>query len=132
MKRKNEAGATPAEQPMGKRKALRKSREERREEVLRPCPYLGYDHDQLGAYLMERGAFRIAEAEFRRAVWFNPYEASFKTHLAASLFWQGRCGEAKDWIAKALTQRPGDKEAERWRAKIEKELAQDNSGEKHS
>jgi len=117
---------------MGKRKALKKSREERREDVLRPCPYLGYDHDQLGAYLMERAAFRIAEAEFRRAVWLNPYEASFKTHLAASLYCQERCAEAREWIAKALEQRPADKEAERLRAKIEKELAQDTSGERHS
>ena len=117
---------------MGKRKALKKSREERREDVLRPCPYLGYDHDQLGAYLMERAAFRIAEAEFRRAVWLNPYEASFKTHLAASLYCQGRNSEAKDWIAKALAQRPGDKEAERVRATIEKELALDTSRGKRS
>jgi len=117
---------------MGKRKALKKSREEIREEALRPCPYLGYDHDQLGAYLMERAAFRIAEAEFRRAVWLNPFEASFKAHLGGSLYCQGHNDEAKDWIAKALTQRPGDKEAVRLRAKIEKELAQDTSGEKHS
>ena len=109
-----------------------RDRDERREDALRPCPYLGYDHDQLGAYLMERAAFRIAEAAFRRAVWLNPYEASFKTHLAASLYCQGRNGEAKDWIAKALAQRPGDKEAERVRATIEKELALDTSGGKHS
>ena len=116
---------------MRRKKAASKSREERREEALRPCPYLGYDHDQLGAYLMEREAFHIAEAAFRRAIWLNPYEPSFKTHLAASLYCQGHNAEAKDWIAKGLAQRQGDQEAERVRAKIEKELAQHASGEKH-
>jgi len=115
---------------MGERKALKKSREERREEVLRPCPYLGYDHDQLGAYLMERGAFRIAEAEFRRAAWLNPYEAAFKTHIAASLYYLGCYVEAKEWVAQALAQRPGDNEAQRLGARIEKELTQQPLGDK--
>jgi len=117
---------------MGKRNAVKKSREERREEVLRPCPYLGYDHDQLGAYLMERAAFRVAEAEFRRAVWLNPYEPCFKAHLAASLYCQGQNQEAKTWITKALEKSPGDPVFERLRVKIEKELRQNNAGEQHS
>ena len=51
----------------------------------------------------------------------EPLQTSFGADLYQEIF-----GGA------ALAQRPGDKEAERWRAKIEKELAQDNSGEKHS
>lgn len=71
------------------------SPEERRENALRPCRYLGYDHDRLGMYLLSRGADKIAEAAFRRAVWLNPYEIRFLCHLAWSLYKQGRYHEAQ-------------------------------------
>ncbi|MBN1795208.1 MAG: hypothetical protein JW804_00905 [Sedimentisphaerales bacterium] len=34
---------------------LKKDRNERREDLLRPSPYLGYDRDKLGMYLLSRG-----------------------------------------------------------------------------
>ena len=59
---------------------------ERRENALRPSPYLGYDRDSLGLFLVSRGAYEIAETQFRRAIWLNPFEPSFKKHLAYCLY----------------------------------------------
>ena len=70
-------------------------RDERRENALHPSPYLGYDRDALAMHLLERGAFEIAESQFRRAVWLNPYEPHFKAHLAWCLFKQDRLVEAR-------------------------------------
>ena len=78
---------------------------ERREDALRPNPHLGYDRDALGMHLMSREAFRIAEPQFRRAVWLNPFEAEFKNHLAWCLYKQGELAEAWEWAQKALDQR---------------------------
>jgi len=52
-----------------------------REEALRPCSILGYDHETLALYLVERGAYRLAEKELQRAVWLNPFEPRFKKNL---------------------------------------------------
>lgn len=68
---------------------------ELRENVLRPWPTLGYDRDSLALHLMERGAFPIAESQFRRAAWLNPYEPKFKAHLAECLWRQGKLAEAR-------------------------------------
>lgn len=35
---------------------------------------------------MSREAFGIAESQFRRAVWLNPYEPDFQNHLAWCLY----------------------------------------------
>jgi len=80
--------------PVSKRKASQKSRNELREEVLRPSRYLGYDRDELGMYLLSRGAYKIAESQFRRAIWLNPCEYRFISHLAWCLYKQGRYKEA--------------------------------------
>ena len=72
-----------------------KTRTEIREEALRPSRYLGYDRDALGTYLLSRGALEIAEGQFRRAVWVNPFELSFKVHLAWCVYKQGRLDEAR-------------------------------------
>jgi len=74
-------------------------RDERREDVLRPCPYLGYDRDRLAMHLVERGAYDIAESQFRRAIWLNPFEPRFKTHLAWCLYKQGRHADALACLA---------------------------------
>jgi len=71
---------------------------ERRENILRPSPYLGYDRDTLGLHLFSRGAYKIAETQFRRAVWLNPYESAFKEHLAWCLYKLGRYSEAYELI----------------------------------
>lgn len=77
-----------------------KDKNDRREEALRPNPYLGYDRDKLGLHLLSRGAYKIAEAQFRRASWLNPFEYRFICHLAWSLFRQERYREAKECIEK--------------------------------
>jgi len=66
-----------------------------REELLRPCPFLGYDRDQLGVHLLGRGALELAESQFRRAAWLNPYEPWFKLHWATALLALGRMDDAK-------------------------------------
>ena len=76
-----------------------RDRNERREDALRPSPYLGYDRDALGMHLMSREAYEIAESQFRRAVWLNPFELRFKGHLAWCLYKQGRCAEARACLA---------------------------------
>ncbi|OHB58879.1 MAG: hypothetical protein A2173_10995 [Planctomycetes bacterium RBG_13_44_8b] len=83
---------------MNKIKTRKKDRNERREELLRPSRYLGYDRDELGMYLMSRGAYKIAESQFRRAIWLNPFEYRFVCHMAWCLYKQGFHKEAKNYI----------------------------------
>ncbi len=73
-----------------------------REEVLRPSHYLGYDRDEMGVYFLGREAYEMAESQFRRAVWLNPYEPIFKAHWAMSLIRLKRITEAHDVLAQAL------------------------------
>ena len=97
-------------------------REERKEEALRPSPYIGYNRDKLAVYLLSRKAYPIAESQFRRAIWLNPYEPVFKQHLAVCLYQDGRYTEAKEWILKALKQKPDDTESRNILELIEQEL----------
>jgi tetratricopeptide (TPR) repeat protein len=85
---------------MGRGKKDQRDKNERREDALRPSHYLGYDRDSLGLYLLSRGAYKIAETQFRRAVWLNPFEPAFKKHLAHCLFKLGRYTEALQWLSK--------------------------------
>jgi Flp pilus assembly protein TadD len=75
---------------------------ERREDALRPNLRLGYDRDALGMHLMSREAFWIAEPQFRRAVWLNPFEPEFQNHLAWCLYKQNKFAEARQWAQQAL------------------------------
>ncbi|GEM_PF-1547555 len=84
---------------------------QRREEALRPCQLLGYDHDELAQYLMKRRALKIAEDEFRRAIWLNPYEPLFKEHLALCLAEQKRFDEAQSQITEVLDEKPTSQSA---------------------
>jgi len=101
----------PSPRKPGRKKARKRDVEELREEDLRPSPYLGYDRVRLAAYLMERGAHNMAEPQLRRAVWLNPFEPGFKRLLAWCLYKQSRYAEAKDWVAQAVEQKPGDPDA---------------------
>jgi len=83
----------------------------RRDDLLRPSHYLGYDHDTIGVYTFNRRAFGIAEAEFRRAIWLNPFEPKFKVHLAWSLYSIKKLAEAREWVIKSLKQDSKNKEA---------------------
>jgi len=100
-------------------------REERRENALRPSRYLGYNHDELGLYFNDRGAEQLAEGQFRRAVWLNPFEPEFKVHLAECLYHRKQYDEATKWADEALQQQPdhrGAQNLKRWiaeRAAIE-------------
>jgi len=85
---------------------------ELREEALRPSRFLGFSHDRLGLYLLTREAYEIAESEFRRAIWLNPYEPSFPTHLAWCLYKQEKYKEAQEWIEKVLSVKPDHTEAQ--------------------
>jgi Flp pilus assembly protein TadD len=81
------------------KKKYRYDENERRENILRPSPYLGYDRDTLGLHLFSRGAYEIALTQFRRAIWLNPYEPVFKEHLARCLHKLGRYTEANRLIS---------------------------------
>jgi tetratricopeptide (TPR) repeat protein len=76
------------------RKEIPQDENERREELLRPNRYLGYDRDSLGMHLLSREAYKIALTQFQRAVWLNPFEPEFKKHLALCLYRLGRYSEA--------------------------------------
>lgn len=102
--------------PLGKRSRSQSELEIAREEALRPCPFLGFDRDQLGCYLVGRGALELAESQFRRAVWLNPFELSFRVHWALTLIKLDRKPEAHNTLREVLAKNPEDKEAlELWR-----------------
>jgi Flp pilus assembly protein TadD len=86
--------------------------QERREDAMRPNCYLGYDHEALGIYFLEREALKLAEAEFRRAVWLNPFEHRFRIHLAAVLLRTGRKDEARRELDAARTTAEGAMDAD--------------------
>ena len=88
----------------------------RREECLRPWPTLGYDHDELGSYMLSCAVLDLAESEFRRAVWLNPYEPRFKWHLAWCLYRRKRFVEAREWMEQVPVDGLSDTEREmrRW------------------
>ena len=79
-----------------------------REEVLRPSHYLGYDRDEMGRYFLGREAFELAESQFSRAVWLNPYEPAFKIHWAVSLIKLNRLDEACTLLEEVLRNQPDD------------------------
>ncbi len=83
------------------------------EEMFRPDSRLGYDRDVLGTHLFNCGAYKIAESQFRRAIWLNPFEARFKAHLAWCLYKEERFHEAREWAANALKQAPDEEEIQR-------------------
>ena len=103
-------------------------RNEKREDALRPNPYLGYGRDHLALHLMCRGALGIAESQFRRAVWLNPYEPAFKAHLAECLYRRHDYAEARNWAAQALEQDSGNAGCRELLRMIEQCLASDSSG----
>lgn len=87
-----------------------------REDVLRPSHYLGYDRDDMGCYFLGREAFELAESQFRRAVWLNPYEPVFKVHWALSLIRLDRMAEAQSALLDVLQGHPDDRLArDLWR-----------------
>jgi Flp pilus assembly protein TadD len=98
--------------------------QEKREKAMRPSRYLGYDHDRLGAYFLDKEANALAEAEFRRAVWLNPYESNFQVHLAMCLFQQRKYAEAKGVIQQVLEITPQSQDAVDMLRLLDSRLAQ--------
>jgi Tfp pilus assembly protein PilF len=83
-------------------------------------------------HLFERGAFGIAEAEWRRAVWLNPFEAIFKANLAWCLFKQHKVAEAQQWAKEVVEHDPDNEDmngrlAPILRSSLPAEHAEDNS-----
>jgi len=89
---------------------LPKDHQKIREDILRPHPRLGYDRDQLALYLMSLGAHKIAESQFRRAIWLNPFEPAFKVHLAECLYHMSRYTEARELVVKTMEENPDNTE----------------------
>lgn len=96
---------------MTRRRKIQKDSDERREEALRPSGFLGYNRDALGVYFLGRGADALAESQFRRAVWLNPFELSFKVHWAIALLRLGRPDEAKPLLIETLRADPNRADA---------------------
>jgi hypothetical protein len=99
-----------------KRRELHKTRHKRdpqlvREELLRPSSYLGYDRDQLGAHLMSRHAVELAELQFRRAAWLNPFEPVFRLHWAMALITLKRTVQAHEIVRELIARDPQNEAA---------------------
>ena len=78
-------------------------------------------------HLLHCEAYAIAESQFRRAIWLNPFQPRFKQHLALCLYRQVRYVEAREWIMKALEQQPGKEEFECVLRLIEQGMARPSS-----
>jgi Flp pilus assembly protein TadD len=76
--------------------------QERKEDLLRPSPWLGYSRETLAVHLMARGAYELAEGQLRRMVWLNPFEPRFAERLGRCLLAQGRTAEARKVLEEAL------------------------------
>lgn len=74
----------------------------RKEEALRPCEFIGYDRDELGCYFMQREAYKLAESQFARAVWLNPFAPMFKVHHAWALIKMKKMAPAKTLLSEVL------------------------------
>jgi len=107
---------------MGRKRTVTPQRDERREDRMRPSRFLGYDRDALGAYALSREMFGVAESQFHRAVYLNPYEPRFKQHLAWCLHKQGKDAEAWEWIEKALAQNCDDPDSRYIEARIRERM----------
>jgi tetratricopeptide (TPR) repeat protein len=96
--------------------------EELKEEQMRPSRFLGYDRNSLGLWALHREMFEVAESQFRRAVYLNPYEYRFKQHLAWALYKLGKHADAKRCIMEAISQNPYDKDNRQILLKIEEKM----------
>ena len=92
------------------------------EERLRPCRYLGYDRDRIGVALLRREMLEVAESQFRRAVYLNPFEPRFREHLAWTVFRAGRYTEALTVIDSVIADVPDNRDARIVREKIQAKL----------
>jgi Tfp pilus assembly protein PilF len=108
-----------------RRRTVSPRQDELKEERMRPSRFLGYDRNSLGMYALQREMFEVAESQFRRAVYLNPYEPKFLQHLAWCLYKQGKYAEAKRCIVEVIGRRPGDEESMHILLKIEEKMEMD-------
>ena len=78
----------------------------KREEILGPTPWGGYDHNSLGCEFLRSGALDLAVSELEKAVTINPWEAVFKINLAHAYLRKGRVDEAAKNLDEALEREP--------------------------
>jgi tetratricopeptide (TPR) repeat protein len=88
-----------------------RNRDEVLEEILRPSSRLGYNRNELGLYFLGREALALAETQFRRAVWVNPFEPRFRFNWASSLYRLGRYAEAVEQLEEVLSRTDGHADA---------------------
>jgi len=103
---------------MTRRRKSELTPEEERENALRPDRRLGYDRDQLGGYFMDREAYALAESQFRRASWLNPYEPKFKVHQAWARSRMGDREGALQLLDDVLRDHPNHAEAAELRRRL--------------
>jgi Flp pilus assembly protein TadD len=92
------------------------------EEQMRPSRFLGYNRDTLGMHALQKEMFDVAESQFRRATYLNPYEPRFKQHLAWALYKRGKYSEARRFILEALDQKPHDEDNRYILSKVEDKI----------
>ena len=102
--------------------------DEQREERIRPSAILGYDRDKLGLYALQKEMFEVAESQFERAAYLNPYQPRFLQHLAWSLYKQEKYAKARERIMEALAKNPDDKDSVYILSRIEEELPRGPQG----
>lgn len=78
----------------------------KREQILGPNPWGGYEHNSLGCEFLRRDALDLAIAEMERAVAMNPWEPMFKINLSHGYLRKGRWEEAAKTLDEALKQKP--------------------------
>ena len=96
---------------MNPREAMTPRLNEQAEERIRPSRFLGFDRDRIGIHLLSKEMYEVAEAQFRRAAYLNPYEPAFTQHLAWALFKRGKLKDARSAIEESLKSAPDDKDS---------------------
>jgi tetratricopeptide (TPR) repeat protein len=91
---------------------------EEAEERLRPSRFLGFDRDHIGVFLLSKEMYDVAEAQFRRAAYLNPYESAFLQHLAWALYKQEKLEAARRAVDECLKRNPEDRDATYIRGRI--------------
>lgn len=107
---------------------MKKTRQEIRDEVLRPSSSLGYAEERIGRHLLgECDAPAQAELFFRRAAWLNPFEPFFQLHIAQALYEQDRFAEAMELLQRISKSWPAFDLTAKWLERCRKALDGQNS-----
>lgn len=64
------------------------------------------EHNDRGGQYFQQGRYKEAEAEFRKAIEANPFNATANGNLGNALYKQGQLEEAITWLEKALSINP--------------------------